>query len=166
MKIARPSRKTLMQFTLVILVIFAMRLWQQHDLTQGKVPNFSSTSLTGEILSSQPPPNQAMLIHFWATWCGICRFENDNVQALNKDYKVLNIAMQSGTDDELRQYATQHQLSTHNIINDNTGSLARLFGVRGTPSSFFINPQGAIQFIEVGYVTELGYRLRLWWASL
>jgi len=166
MNIKRPSRKTLMQFIMVILAIFVIRAWQQQDITTGMVPSFTSKTLSGEIVNSNPLPNQTVLIHFWATWCGICRLENDNIQAISKDHKVLNIAMQSGTDAELKAYAKEHTMQIDNIINDNSGSLAKLFGVRATPSSFFINPKGQIQFVEIGYVTTFGYKLRLWWAGL
>lgn len=155
-----------MQFMLVILAIFAIRAWQQQDLSIGMVPSFTSKTLSGETVNSKPLPNQAVLIHFWATWCGICRLENDNIQALSKDYKVLNITLQSGTDAEIKQYADEHNMQINNIVNDNSGSLAKLFGVNVTPSSFFINTKGEIEFVEVGYVTTLGYKLRLWWASL
>ncbi len=166
MNIKRPSRKTIMQFMMVILAIFVIRAWQQQDLSVGMVPSFTSQTLSGQVVNSNPLPDQAILIHFWATWCSICRLENDNIQALSKDYKVLNIAMQSGTDAELKKYANKHNMRLDNIINDNSGSLAKLFGVRATPSSFFINTKGKIQFVEVGYVTTWGYKLRLWWAGL
>ncbi|CAB5496328.1 redoxin domain-containing protein [Bathymodiolus thermophilus thioautotrophic gill symbiont] len=166
MNIKRPSRKTLMQFIMVILAVFVVRAWQQQNLTTGVAPSFTSKTLSGDTINSKPLPNQALLIHFWATWCGICALENDNIQALSKDYKVLNIAMQSGTNAELIKYANEHNMRLDNIINDNSGSLAKLFGVRATPSSFFINPKGHIQFVEVGYVTTLGYKIRLWWAGL
>ncbi|WP_369177446.1 redoxin domain-containing protein [Candidatus Thiodubiliella endoseptemdiera] len=166
MNIKRPSRKTIMQFMMVILAIFVIRAWQQQDLSVGMVPSFTSQTLSGQVVNSNPLPDQAMLIHFWATWCSICRLENDNIQALSKDYKVLNIAMQSGTNTELKKYANKHNMRLDNIINDNSGSLAKLFGVRATPSSFFINTKGKIQFVEVGYVTTWGYKLRLWWAGL
>ncbi len=151
---------------MVILAIFVIRAWQQQDLSVGMVPSFTSQTLSGQVVNSNPLPDQAILIHFWATWCSICRLENDNIQALSKDYKVLNIAMQSGTDAELKKYANEHNMRLDNIINDNSGSLAKLFGVRATPSSFFINTKGKIQFVEVGYVTTWGYKLRLWWAGL
>ncbi len=151
---------------MVILAIFVIRAWQQQDLSVGMVPSFTSQTLSGQVVNSNPLPDQAMLIHFWATWCSICRLENDNIQALSKDYKVLNIAMQSGTNTELKKYANKHNMRLDNIINDNSGSLAKLFGVRATPSSFFINTKGKIQFVEVGYVTTWGYKLRLWWAGL
>jgi thiol-disulfide isomerase/thioredoxin len=166
MKIKRPKRKTLMQFTLVILAIFLIRSYQQQDLTTGNVPSFSSQTLSGDIMSSNPLPNQAILIHFWATWCPICNLENANIQTLSEDYKVLNIAMQSGSDLEVETYAQENQMRLDNLINDQSGSIARLFGFKATPSSFIINPQGQIQFSEIGYVTTLGYRLRLWWAGL
>ncbi|SMM99933.1 Thiosulfate sulfurtransferase, rhodanese [uncultured Candidatus Thioglobus sp.] len=166
MKIKRPTRKGIMQFALVILAVFVVRAWQQQELTTGMVPSFTSKTLNGEIINSKSLSNQATLIHFWATWCGICALENDNIQALSKDYRVLNIAMQSGTDAELKKYSAEHDMRLDNMINDNSGSLARLFGVRATPSSFFVNPKGEIQFSEVGYVTTFGYRLRLWWLEL
>ncbi len=166
MNIKRPSRKTLMQFMMVILAVFVVRAWQQQDLTTGMVPSFTSKTLSGATINSKPLPNQAVLIHFWATWCSICALENDNIQALGKDHKVLNIAMQSGTDAELIKYANKHNMRLDNIINDNSGYLAKLFGVHATPSSFFINPKGRIQFVEVGYVTTLGYKMRLWWTGL
>ncbi len=162
----KPTRKTLMQFMLVILAIFVIRAWQQQDLVIGMVPSFTSKTLSGEIVNSKPLPNQAVLVHFWATWCGVCRLENDNIQTISEDYRVLNIALQSGTDAELKEYAKEHNMRLDNIINDNSGTLAKLFGVHATPSSFFINPEGRIQFSEVGYVTTLGYRLRLWWMTL
>ncbi len=166
MDIKKPTRKTIMQFLMVILAVFVIRVWQQQDLITGIAPSFTSKTLSGEIVNSKPLPNQAVLIHFWATWCSICRLENDNIQAISQDYRVLNIAMQSGTDTELKEYAKAHNMHLDNMINDNSGTLAKLFGVRATPSSFFINPKGRIQFSEVGYVTTFGYRLRLWWATL
>jgi len=117
-------------------------------------------------MNSNPLPDQGILIHFWATWCPVCAVENDNIQAIAEDYKVLNIAIQSGSDDDIKKYAEENNLKLDNIINDQSGSLSRLFGVKGTPSSFFINTKGRIQFVEVGYTTTLGYRLRLWWAGL
>ncbi len=166
MKITRPSRKTIMQLMMVVIAIFAIRMYQQQDLTQGMTPSFSSKTLTGEVINSNPLPDQGVLIHFWATWCPVCAQENDNIQAISEDYKVLNIAIQSGSDDEIKKYAKENSLKLDNIINDHSGSLSRLFGVKGTPSSFFVNTQGRIQFVEVGYTTTLGYRLRLWWAGL
>ena len=166
MKIKRLNRKTIIQFMMVILAIFIIRAYQQQDLSIGLVPSFSSQSLNGEVMNSNPMPDKGSLIHFWATWCPVCNLENDNIQAISEDYKVLNIAIQSGSDLEIYAYAEENNMKLNNIINDQSGSIAKLFGVKGTPSSFFVNTKGQIQFTEVGYVTTLGYRFRLWWAGL
>jgi len=166
MNISRPKRKTIIQIILVILAIFVIRLWQQQDLIEGNVPSFTSTSLTGESLSSKPWPNEPLLIHFWATWCPICEMENDNIQNVAKDYRTLNIAIQSGSDKDITEYANKNNLKLENIINDRSGTLATFFGVTGTPTSFIISPSGKISSKEVGYMTELGLRFRLWWASI
>lgn len=166
MKIKLLNRKTILQFSLVILAIFAIRMWQQADLIHGQAPVITSTTITGDIISSNPLPDEAILVHFWATWCQICSLENDNIQAISDDYKTLNIAMQSGSDADIIKYANANGLKLDNIINDNSGSLSRIFGIKGTPTSFIINSSGQIKFIEVGYTTEIGLRVRLWWAGL
>ncbi|QKQ24192.1 redoxin domain-containing protein [Candidatus Ruthia endofausta] len=158
------KRKTILQWLLVIIAIFSFRAYQQHNLSSGIVPSFNSKTLSGAIVSSHS--SEPTLIHFWATWCGICQLENDNIQNISRDYRVLNIAMQSGSDTDLQAYAQKHDMKTDIIINDNSGSLARLLGVKATPTSFFISKDSQIKFSEVGYVSTLGYRLRLWWISL
>ncbi|BBB24147.1 thioredoxin [Isorropodon fossajaponicum endosymbiont JTNG4] len=158
------KRKIILQWLLIIIAIFSFRTYQQYDLSSGVVPSFNSKTLSGAIVSSHS--NEATLIHFWATWCGICQLENDNIQTISRDYRVLNIAMQSGSDADLQAYAQDRNMKTDNIINDNSGSLARLLGVKATPTSFFISKDNQIKFSEVGYVSTLGYRLRLWWTSL
>ena len=166
MNIKRPKRKTIMQLMMIVLAIFIIRAYQQQDLTTGLVPSFSSQTLSGEVINSSPLPDQGVLIHFWATWCPVCNLENDNIQAISKDFKVLNIAIQSGSDLEIQAHAEDNNMQLDNIINDQSGSISKRFGVKGTPSSFFVNTKGQIQFTEIGYVTTLGYRLRLWWAGL
>ena len=87
MKIKRPNRKTLMQFMMVILAIFIIRAYQQQDLTIGLVPSFSSQTLSGEVMSSNPLPDQGILIHFWATWCPVCNLEMTTFRLFQKTIK-------------------------------------------------------------------------------
>ena len=49
------------------------------------------------------------------------------------------------------------------MINDNDGTLAQASGVSAVPAVFIVAPDGKISFITLGYVTEIGLRLRLWW---
>ncbi len=50
------------------------------------------------------------------------------------------------------------------VLNDPDGAIAAHWGVRGVPASFIVDGAGQIRFVEVGYTTEIGLRLRLWLA--
>ena len=166
MLVLKKNRKLILQLTLFILAVIFIRLWQQQDLIAGEAPHFTSYNLKGQTYALGDGENEVKLVHFWATWCSICALENDNIQNIAKDYKVFNIAMQSGSDKEIMRYAKKHKLDNASIINDRFGTLAKHYGVKATPTSFIIDKRGNIAFTEVGYTTELGLRLRLWWASL
>jgi thiol-disulfide isomerase/thioredoxin len=155
------NKKSLLHWSLILLAFFSFRAYQHNTLAQGLTPDFQTKTLTGEPAFSRQ--NKPVLIHFWATWCRICELENDNIQTLSKNYTVLNIAMQSGSDAEVINYAKKNKIQLGNLINDQSGTLAKLMGVKATPTSFFINKNNKIQFIEVGYVSTLGYQLRLKW---
>ncbi|SFV55199.1 Membrane protein, suppressor for copper-sensitivity ScsD [hydrothermal vent metagenome] len=165
MKKTIKPKKIILQIILFIGIIFIIRIYQHQGLAVGKAPLFSSISLTKKHLKTDLQ-HTPILVNFWATWCKICELEQNNIENIAKDYLVLNIAIQSGTDAKVLSYAKKHNLNPKNIINDRTGTLANLYGVKATPTSFIINKSGDITFKEVGYTTELGLRFRLWLANL
>jgi peroxiredoxin len=107
-----------------------------------------------------------VLVHFWATWCPICRTEQDTINAIARDTpNVITVAMQSGSRDEVEKYLKQQGLSFP-VLNDPDGRIAAAWGVHAVPASFIIDPDGQIRFVEIGYTTETGLRLRLWLAAV
>jgi len=60
----------------------------------------------------------------------------------------------------------QQEKLSFKVINDESGVLSQSYNIRGVPVSFIVNKENQIKFVEVGYTTELGLRLRLWWAGL
>jgi len=150
---------------LFFLVLYLMlRAYQQRDMTSGIAPPIQATTLLQQnfnLTTSQPKP---VLVHFWATWCGICKLEQDSIQALSKDYNVITIAMQSGTDQEVQAYLDENQLN-FNVINDVDGAFVSAYGVRGVPASFIVNSDNKITSSEVGYTTGWGLRFRMWLAN-
>ena len=91
--------------------------------------------------------------------------EQSNIENIAKDLPVITIAMQSGDNEELKKFMQDESLS-FNVINDNSGKLSQQYRIQGVPVSFIINRDNKIEFTEVGYTTELGLRMRLWWAGL
>ena len=105
------------------------------------------------------------IIYFWAQWCGICSMMQGAVSAVAADYPIITVALRSGADGEVKQYAQQKHLPWL-VVNDPQGDIARIYGVKAVPALFFINPAGNIVFTSVGYTSEWGLRFRAWLAGL
>ncbi len=165
MKLNKKHYRLIVELTLILVILFAVRLWVQRDVASGTAPNISAFILDGQYFDLYQNKTRPMLVHFWATWCPVCKLEQSNIENIALDHPVITIAMQSGDDYELSQFMLEEKLS-FNVINDESGMLSRKYNIRGVPVSFIVNKENKIEFVEVGYTTELGLRMRLWWAGL
>ncbi|MBE0494163.1 MAG: redoxin domain-containing protein [Thiomicrospira sp.] len=147
------------------IIYLMIRPFMQGDVVRDVAPPFQATNLLGENLSLSDFEGEAVLIHFWATWCPICEFSRDGIEDLAKDYHVISVATQSGDDQTLLDYTEQHNMNPRLIVNDADGSLFKLYGARAVPADFIVDAQGEIAFIEVGLSSSWGMRARLWWAN-
>jgi peroxiredoxin len=111
-------------------------------------------------------PAQPVLVYFWATWCPVCRAEQGTIEAIAHDNpKVITVAMQSGSRDEVVKHLEEQALSFP-VVNDPDNRISASWGVHAVPASFIIDRDGQIRFVEVGYTTGVGLRLRLWLAAV
>lgn len=151
---------------IVIIVVTLVRTWQQRDIVSGIAPPLQGTTLSGQPYALPAHPRQPILVHFWATWCPVCRAEQGNIAAIAADYpNAITVAMQSGKPEDVVRH--MHEQKIHfPVLNDADGSLSAKWGVQAVPASFIIAPDGQIRFVEIGYTTEIGLRLRLWWAGV
>jgi thiol-disulfide isomerase/thioredoxin len=150
---------------LILSVVLAIRLYQQRDLPRGAAPVLSGADLAGTPVSLADYRGKPVLLHFWATWCGVCRAEQSSIDALARDLPVLTVASQSGGPQEVGRYVEEHGVVPRVLI-DPTSALATRYGVRSFPTTFVLDSHGDIRFREVGYTTQLGMRARMWLASL
>ena len=155
----------LIELTLIFMVLFSIRFWMQWDIVSGTAPNISAVMLNGKNFDLYQNRQRPMLVHFWATWCPVCKLEQSNIESIAKDFPVITVAMQSGENKELREFMKNEHLS-FNVINDETGILSQRYKISGVPVSLIVNKENKIEFIEVGYTSEWGLRLRFWWAGL
>jgi thiol-disulfide isomerase/thioredoxin len=156
--------KLTLEIILITLVFFTVKAYMQRDLPTGMAPPFEGTLIGGQTVSLQMYRGHPLLLHFWATWCTVCKLEENTIATMSKDYQVVTVAMNSGSELEIEQYL-QKEKRIFPVIVDQKGVLAARFGVRGVPTSFVIDPTGKIAFTDVGYTTNWGLRFRLWMAQ-
>ncbi|NOY92002.1 MAG: redoxin family protein [Deltaproteobacteria bacterium] len=155
------------QALLVVAVVWGVRAYQTRDTPTGSAPELRATTLEGEPVSLAQMRRQGpVLVHFWATWCGVCQAMEDNLQSAANHGQVLAVATRSGNRAQVLAVLEQRGVERARItfVNDPNGALAARWGVSAFPTSFFVDRQGQIATTEVGYVTALGLWTRQWWA--
>jgi len=152
------------EIVVILAIYLSVKSFMQRDLVGGPVPALVATLLGGQSVNIQSYRGKPVLLHFWASWCKICKMEQGSIESISKDHQVITVAMSSGTDKEISVFLEQQGLSFP-VVNDENGAIAERFGVRGTPTSFIIDPKANIKFTEIGFTSELGLRTRLWLAG-
>jgi len=150
---------------LVAGLLVAVHAYQTRGVADGPAPAFQGRLLDGTRVSMQGFRGRPVLLHFWATWCPVCALQQTSIDRIARDHAVLTVALDSAPDDELRQWMRDKGVA-YPVMRDVDGVLAGRFGVRGVPTSVVIDAYGEIRFVEVGYTTEAGLRMRLWWVDL
>ncbi len=101
-----------------------------------------------------------LVIHFWGSWCPVCRAEIDTIEKLSKEVPVLTVAVKSGEDAEIAQFMKKHGLDFA-VYNDRDGSMAARYGVQVFPSTLIYDASGTLRFSMSGYTTYAGFLARL-----
>jgi thiol-disulfide isomerase/thioredoxin len=92
-------------------------------------------------------------IDYWATWCGPCMLDLPKVVAMSKamqerpDFKVLSVSLDEEPSREMVKWATNEYGIGYPVLFDGQGwnsPLVKAWGITQIPSTFLINPQGAI----------------------
>jgi thiol-disulfide isomerase/thioredoxin len=142
--------------TIVIITILSnvVSYYRSNDLNKETLP------LQNISLNDKP-----LMIHFWSTWCPVCKVEASNIQRVSQDYNVMTIASQSGTDKEIKNYLIKNSVD-FNFINDYDNSYVSKFNITVFPTTLIYDKNRNLVFSDVGYTSTFGLYARMWWASL
>ena len=155
--------KNLIKYTIFfIIVLNLVSYFKGLDLNKEKfsIKNFELIDSSNYEIKNDKP----LLVNFWATWCPICALEEQNIENLSKDFEVITIATQSGSNEEIEKYLKDKNLS-FKVVNDEYGLLSTEFNVKAFPTTFIYDKNKNLKFTEVGYTSTFGLKLRLWWSS-
>jgi thiol-disulfide isomerase/thioredoxin len=161
----RRWRSWLVELALVLVVLTAAHFWNVRHAVSGSAPALAGLGIDGRPLSLASFQGKPVLVHFWATWCGVCRAQEPTIANLAKELPMITVASTSGTPEDVSRALQERGLSMP-VLNDPEGQLAAKWGVNAYPTTFIVGADGRVRFVEVGYTSSLGLRARLWWAGL
>ena len=126
----------------------------QSELVGRSAPDFMLYDLNGNEVRLSDFRGKPVVLNFWATWCGPCRVEIPHVNKLYDKYKAQGLVVIGVNSEEdhakVRSFAEQNIAYT---VVLNGGAQFQQYGVRGIPSTFYIDREGIIHSYDVGFET-------------
>ena len=111
-------------------------------------PDFTLEKLDGGNMKLSDLRGKAVLLNFWATWCGPCKIETPWLVEMQQQYgsqglQIVGVAMDNSGKDDIAKFAKDMGMNYpvllgKEAVGDEYG------GVPGLPESFFIGRDGKI----------------------
>ncbi|WPL17200.1 Stage IV sporulation protein H [Thiorhodovibrio winogradskyi] len=147
---------------IVLAVVGLVQWWQARPLATGMAPPLAGVEVvSGDRLDLANLRGKPVLVHFWGTWCPVCRLMDGTIARIAEDHTLVSVAMYSGSADEVSAYLDEND-HVFPVVLDPNGQMAGRWGVVGVPASFIIDADGRIRFATRGVRSGPGLRLRLW----
>lgn len=131
---------------------------QEEERPSVPAPDFTLTDQFGESHTLSDYQGKIVFLNFWATWCGPCKSEMPDIQALYEshggnaeDLVVLGVAQpgvgREGSSEDIADFLAEGGY-TYPVVMDEDGSVFAQYGIRAFPTTFMISSDGTVY----GYV--------------
>jgi thiol-disulfide isomerase/thioredoxin len=116
-------------------------------------PPLALNDLDGEPWDISAARGRWLFVHFWATWCGPCRKEMPTIQAIfpKFDASQLEIVLINTAESEDTVFAFLAEVAPDiTPLMDSDGLVTEQWQPRGLPATFFVDPEGRLQYLALG----------------
>ena len=134
-----------------------------------KLQNVIFRDIDNKIFDIKDYKGNLIIINFWATWCAPCREEMPSLDKLKENDVFKNIVIfpiNVGQENIQKSVNFFGELGINNLklYYDNSINLAKIFSLRGLPTTIFINKNGD-EFARVVGSIDFSDRELLTWLS-
>jgi thiol-disulfide isomerase/thioredoxin len=126
---------------------------------KGKIaPEWELNTLDGKPVKLSDYRGKAVLLNFWATWCGPCKIEMPWFVELQKEYGpqglvIVGIAMEDTKNEGIAAFAKEMGVN-YTILRGKEAVGEAYGGVEGLPTTFFIGRDGKLVDQSTGLVSR------------
>jgi peroxiredoxin len=119
-----------------------------------KAPDFALKDADGRTVRLSDYRGKVVLLDFWATWCGPCKYEIPwfmDLERRQKDrgFAVLGVSMDDDGWEIVKPFIAQLGVNYRILVG--TDETAQLYGgIDALPTTFLIDREGKIAFVHVG----------------
>lgn len=134
----------------VALLILGLFLLSNSSGFARSVRKLSLRDLEGNKVRMSDYQGRAVVLNFWATWCGPCKEELPRLATIAQDYASKNVAFILASVDEpkklplVRAYVTRQKIALPVWVGATIDLLEQLSGVNVVPATLIIDERGEI----------------------
>lgn len=131
------------------------------DKERRPAPEFALKDSDGRTARLSDYRGKVVLLNFWATWCGPCKFEIPWLNEFEQTHKhrgfaVLGISMDEEGWDVVKPFVADLRVNYRVLMGDD--SVAQLYGgVDSLPTSFLVDREGRVASVHVGLTNKSEY---------
>jgi peroxiredoxin len=118
-----------------------------------RAPDFQLQDMSGKSVKLSDYRGQPVLLNFWATWCGPCKYEAPFLSQINTDYAPRGLVMLAVDIGEnattIQNFETSLNISLPVLMDANV-TISKVYGLTGIPTTFMVDKDGVIRFKLIG----------------
>src|SRR5262245_36076366 len=119
---------------LVLMGAVAGSVSAATQLLGSEAPDFVLKSLAGKNLRLSEYRGEVVMLSFWATWCGDCRAQLEQLGAMRDRYQDAGIELLAvSLDQSARQAGEVTAAATYPVLHDAAGEVGRMYDVQKMP---------------------------------